>query len=49
MSEETKATEEKVEEPKAEAPPAEAKEEADFQYLMRLRRSYELHQSHDED
>lgn len=28
---------------------AEAKEEADYQYLMRLRRSYELQQSHDED
>jgi hypothetical protein len=28
---------------------AEAKEEADFQYLMRLRRSYELQQSYDED
>jgi hypothetical protein len=28
---------------------AEAKEEAEFQYLMRLRRSYELQQSHDED
>jgi len=26
-----------------------AKEEPDFQYLMRLRRSYELQQSHDED
>jgi hypothetical protein len=28
---------------------ATAKEEADFQYLMRLRRSYELAQNHDED
>ena len=28
---------------------AEVKEEAEFQYLMRLRRSYELAQSHDED
>jgi hypothetical protein len=28
---------------------AEAKEEPEFQYLMRLRRSYELQQSHDED
>ena len=28
---------------------AEAKEEADFRYLMRLRRSYELAQNHDED
>jgi hypothetical protein len=28
---------------------AEAKEEAEYQYLMRLRRSYELQQSHDED
>jgi hypothetical protein len=28
---------------------AEAKEEADYQYLMRLRRSYELQQSYDED
>ena len=28
---------------------AEAKEEAEFQYLMRLRRSYELQQSYDED
>jgi hypothetical protein len=28
---------------------AEAKEEAEFRYLMRLRRSYELQQSHDED
>jgi len=28
---------------------AEAKEEPDFQYLMRLRRSYELQQSYDED
>lgn len=27
----------------------EAKEEAEFRYLMRLRRSYELQQSHDED
>jgi hypothetical protein len=28
---------------------AEAKEEAEFRYLMRLRRSYELAQNHDED
>mgnify|MGYP005991238695 CR=1 FL=1 len=28
---------------------AEAKEEEEFRYLMRLRRSYELQQSHDED
>lgn len=28
---------------------AEAREEAEFQYLMRLRRSYELQQSYDED
>jgi len=28
---------------------AEAKEEAEYQYLMRLRRSYELQQSYDED
>jgi len=28
---------------------ADAKEEAEFQYLMRLRRSYELAQNHDED
>ena len=28
---------------------AEPKEEAEYQYLMRLRRSYELQQSHDED
>jgi len=28
---------------------AEAKDEADYEYLMRLRRSYELQQSHDED
>jgi hypothetical protein len=28
---------------------AEAKEEADYRYLMRLRRSYELQQSYDED
>jgi hypothetical protein len=28
---------------------AEAKEEAEYRYLMRLRRSYELQQSHDED
>jgi hypothetical protein len=28
---------------------AEAKEEAEFQYLMRLRRAYELQQSYDED
>jgi hypothetical protein len=28
---------------------AEPKEEADFQYLMRLRRSYELQQTYDED
>ena len=27
----------------------EAKDEAEYQYLMRLRRSYELQQSHDED
>jgi hypothetical protein len=28
---------------------AEAKEEAEYQYLMRLRRSFELAQNHDED
>jgi len=28
---------------------AEAKEEEEFRYLMRLRRSYELAQNHDED
>ena len=28
---------------------AEAKEEAEYEYLMRLKRSYELQQSHDED
>jgi len=28
---------------------ADVKEEAEFQYLMRLKRSYELQQSHDED